>query len=223
MIPDTSDAVVRRAILFLVVGAIVQVSTAEARTTGRARSGEEVDTIVIHSVGGPACIGGKITFREIQEQEDDAAHWKKIIQAAPEADAHFVVGRGGTVEEVIPVLEVANHTVGLNRNSIGIELVNRGDGKDPYPDRQINALVELIRKLRARFNNIAIERIVRHSDADRRTCTCSGETYFRRQDPGANFPFESVLRSVATTGESVTRISFRGLEGAAHGKSCPID
>ena len=39
----------------------------------------------------------------------------------------------------------------MNHMSIGIELVNLNDGKDPYPKAQTDALCMLIRSLKRRF------------------------------------------------------------------------
>ena len=39
---------------------------------------------------------------------------------------HFYIDRNGRVHEFVPVTRVANHTRGYNRQSVGIELVNRG-------------------------------------------------------------------------------------------------
>ena len=43
---------------------------------------------------------------------------------------------------------------GLNDDTVGIELVNLDDGKDPYPEPQIQALRGLIVELRRRFPSI---------------------------------------------------------------------
>jgi N-acetyl-anhydromuramyl-L-alanine amidase AmpD len=71
--------------------------------------------------------------------------------------AHYVVGKDGEVVKMVPLSEAAwhagrsRHPVGggaVNLRSVGIELVNRNDGKDPYPAAQIDALTELIGELR---------------------------------------------------------------------------
>ena len=51
----------------------------------------------------------------------------------------------------------------LNPVSIGIELVNANDGKDPYTTEQYIMLSKVVRWYRETFN-IAVENIVRHSD-----------------------------------------------------------
>lgn len=73
----------------------------------------------------------------------------------------------------------------LNNISIGIEIVNAGwvDGPDgrrwaPFPEKQIDTLIPLIRDITAR-HNIAPEHVLGHSDIAPQ----------RKQDPGASFPW----------------------------------
>src|SRR5262249_44593013 len=110
-------------------------------------------------------------------------------------DAHYVIGRDGDRAPVIPELEIAWHTIEINEISIGIELVNRGDGIDPFSDAQIAKLIETILDLRRRYK-IPLENIVAHSDIDQRTCVCAGVPYRRRVDPGPLFPMTRVLSAV---------------------------
>ena len=69
--------------------------------------------------------------------------------------AHFVVGKGGEVAQLVPLSSKAWHAGlgagvgpipknGGNTYAIGIEIVNRGDGKDPFPKAQLEALDDLI-------------------------------------------------------------------------------
>jgi N-acetylmuramoyl-L-alanine amidase/AmpD protein len=39
---------------------------------------------------------------------------------------------------------------GVNDFSIGVELVNRNDGKDPYPEKQLEVLCELLEGILSR-------------------------------------------------------------------------
>jgi N-acetylmuramoyl-L-alanine amidase len=73
----------------------------------------------------------------------------------------------------------------LNDTSIGIEIVNAGwvDGPNgrtwtPFPKRQIDVLIPLVRDIMAR-HHIAPEHVLGHSD----------EAPQRKQDPGALFPW----------------------------------
>jgi N-acetyl-anhydromuramyl-L-alanine amidase AmpD len=178
-----------------------------AREQGQPRDPADITAIVIHTVGGPACIGDAVRFRPIPPRDDDAKFWRDVLRSAAGADAHYVIGRSGNVAEAIKVTEVAYHTFGVNAVSIGIELVHRGDGVEPFEAAQIARLVALIKQIRRQYPAIAIGNIVRHADIDQRTCTCAGVTYRRRQDPGANFPMDRVLAEVRLPDDATGRPS----------------
>jgi N-acetyl-anhydromuramyl-L-alanine amidase AmpD len=169
---------------------------APARDHGAKREPDTITALVIHTVGGPACIAGTVRFRPIPKRDDDTQFWQKFLKTARNADAHYVIGRGGTMAPVIPATEIAYHTVGINDVSIGIELVHRGDGIEPFEEPQIVKLIELSKEIRQQFSTISLGNIVGHSDIDQRTCTCGGRPYHRRQDPGANFPMQRVIDAV---------------------------
>jgi hypothetical protein len=171
-------------------------SEAFARDHGKPRDPNTIIAIVIHSVGGPACIANAVQFRPIPKRSGDAEFWQRILTAAPSAEAHYIIGRAGTKAQVMPVTEIANHTVGINPVSIGIELVHRGDGIEPFEEPQILTLIETIKEMRRQFPKILLANIVAHSEIDQRTCPCGGVTYRRRQDPGANFPMQRVINAV---------------------------
>jgi N-acetylmuramoyl-L-alanine amidase len=200
---------------------LAQSQGAAARHHGRHRDAKTITAIVIHSIGGPACIAHKVQYRPIRFREDDAEFWRRILAAAPSADAHYVIGRTGQLAEVMPTTEIAYHTVGVNDVSIGIELVNRGDGQDPYPEAQIIRLIDLIKTLRQRYPAIPIENIVTHGDIDQRTCLCAHKTYRRRVDPGVNFPIQRVLKEVRQPGDVGQHpTSLPHLVGPAPARAC---
>jgi N-acetyl-anhydromuramyl-L-alanine amidase AmpD len=161
-----------------------------------------------------------VIFRPIPYRDDDADFWQHELLRAPIADVHFVIGRSGVVRPVIPPKEIANHAAGVNDVTIGIEMVNRGDGAEAYPAEQIKPLVGLIHDLRREFPRIALENIVRHSDIDQRTCKCGGVTYNRRQDPGSNFPFDEVRQSVREPRDETKETTLPRLIGSASQASC---
>lgn len=203
--------------------AALMLTMASAREQGRERSPASIVAIVIHAVGGPACIGDAVHFHPIRKRDDDAMLWRKVLTGAPKNDAHFVIGRNGTRLPVIPVTEIANHTVGVNDVSIGVELVNRGDGLEPFAEAQIDSLILLIKEIRSRYPAISIENIVAHSDIDQRTCSCGGAIYRRRQDPGANFPMAKVLEAVRHPNEVPSGRPLPRLTGAASKSACPVE
>ena len=78
--------------------------------------------------------------------------------------SHFTVGRDGSIVMNVSTFARSWHAgvsvgpngrKGLNDDTVGIELVNLNDGKDPYPEAQIQALRGLIAELRRRFPTIA--------------------------------------------------------------------
>ncbi len=104
---------------------------------------------------------------------------------------HYVVDREGVVLASTPEHRVANHALDNNDTTIGIELVHDGDGKEPFGGRQIEALIGLLKSIRAR-HAVPIDNIKGHSDVDERTFACGGQRYKTKMDPGANFPWGRV-------------------------------
>ena len=113
----------------------------------------------------------------------------------PEAkvSAHYMVREDGRIDQLVAEARRAWHAGvatwqgddDLNSRSIGIEIVNGGhdvplpDGTlPPYPDDQIDAVIELCRAILSR-HAIPQSRIVGHSDI----------APLRKQDPGEHFPW----------------------------------
>jgi N-acetylmuramoyl-L-alanine amidase len=75
----------------------------------------------------------------------------------------------------------------LNSNSIGIEIVNLGNGGDPnspyaeYPEHQIRQVIELVRDVEHR-HGVRPDRVLGHSDIQPLT----------KQDPGPRFPWHQL-------------------------------
>ena len=119
---------------------------------------------------------------------------------------HYYIERSGRIEEWVPPGRVAHHVRGYNSRSIGIELVNLGrypdwfdtrsqDMTEPYPEAQIDSLVQLLRELRRRLPGLRwlaghealdVERVPASDDA--------GRTVRRKLDPGPMFPWRTVLQ-----------------------------
>ncbi len=93
-----------------------------------------------------------------------------FLRTVRKVSAHFVVGRDGRVVQMVPVERRAWHagpsvldgTPGVNDYSVGIEMVNLNDGKDPYTDAQIHAVAGILRFLRSRYV-IPDSRVVSHA------------------------------------------------------------
>ena len=188
MVPDkrTCAAVIAGLVLVVLAGGV------SAKSTGRPRR-RAVDAVIVHSLGGPDCQQGTRFFRRI---DGDARVWATTFARLPIVSIHYVIGRDGTVASGIPEAMAASHAVGWNQRSIGIELVNNGDGADPFPEPQLAALGQLVREIRGRHPQVARERILRHSDVDLSLFPAAthGEAcaaFRRKLDPGAAFPWEA--------------------------------
>jgi N-acetylmuramoyl-L-alanine amidase len=149
-----------------------------------------IDAIVIHAIGGPECKHNKVEFTEAS---GDAKRWKLWFEKQKSVSIHYIVDRDGKVEHSIDENRVAWHANDYNRRSIGIELVNKGDGIEPYPDKQMAALTALVRQILARHKTINKANIVRHSDIDNRTFVCGGKRVDVKQDPGDSFSYQKFL------------------------------
>ena len=108
----------------------------------------DVDGIIVHSTVIPTL-----------EKTTEAFSRGEPANPNP-VSAHFTVGRDGSVVQNVSTFARAWHagvSVGpngrksLNGNTIGIELVNLNDGKDPYPEAQIQALRGIIAEMVRRF------------------------------------------------------------------------
>lgn len=133
--------------------------------------GAVVDTIVVHSTVIPTLEATTGAFQRESSQ----------------VSSHFTIGRDGSIVQNVSTFDRAWHAgvskdasgrTNLNHYSIGIELVNLNDGKDPYPDAQLMALCGIIAEMRRRF---PIKQIVSHEFI--------AQPPGRKNDP-KNFPWE---------------------------------
>lgn len=181
----------------LAVCALALAGPVVAKPGGHVRR-RAIDSVIVHSLGGPDCRDGRRFYRTI---DGDARHWLDAFSRLPIVSIHYVIGRDGTIVAGVPESIAATHATGWNQRSIGIELVNNGDGMDPFPTAQVTALVGLVRELRVRYPAIAATRILRHSDVDQRPFSAQEfgagcDAYRRKEDPGAAFPWEAFLAAV---------------------------
>lgn len=137
--------------------------------------GALVDTIVIHHTSGSSLDGVCLWFASKESQ----------------VSAHYTIGKDGTIVQHVSGFMRAWHAgvskdvrgkAGVNHFSIGIELDNLGDGKDLYPDVQVESLKKLIGSLVTyRFKNIW--QITSHEYV--------AEPFGRKNDP-LGFPWEKL-------------------------------
>src|SRR5258705_9724909 len=100
-------------------------------------AGTVIDTIVIHATVLD-------NMREVIEH---------FSSSQSRVSSHYTIDRDGTIVSHVPEAARAWHAgvsrmkdgrANVNDFSIGIELVNRNDGIDPFPQPQIQALRDLI-------------------------------------------------------------------------------
>ena len=162
-----------------------------ARRTGAART-QAIDMVVIHSTGGPTCDAG--TAKPMWVGAGTLEENLRRIEAHPVLGIHYMIDRDGRVRASVPEDQLAHHVYSVSGRSIAIELINDGDGRDPFAQAQLSALVELLRDI-AKRRGIRREGIKRHSDLDHAMLPCD-RTQRRKVDPGAAYPHEAILQRV---------------------------
>ncbi len=113
-----------------------------------------------------------------------------FLDPVRQVSAHFVVGKDGRVVQMVPIekrgwhagLSVLESAPKVNDFSVGIEMVNLNDGKDPFPQEQMAAVAGIIRFIRSRYS-VLDSRIVSHAQV----ALPAG----RKSDP-AGFDFEKI-------------------------------
>jgi N-acetyl-anhydromuramyl-L-alanine amidase AmpD len=188
-----NDPARRAAIVALTFAAATMlVATDAAALRSGPRRTRAIDTVVIHSTGGPTCDAktGKPVWIGAGTLDEDLRN----IEANPKLGVHYMIDRDGTVRSSVPEDRIANHVFHYSGQSIGIELINDGDGRDPFPEAQLAALVGLLKDITHR-HHITREGIQRHSDLDHGLLACD-RTQRRKVDPGAAFPFAAVVDGV---------------------------
>ena len=163
---------------------------AHAKTSGKVRS--EVNRVIIHSTGGPYCKGGSVVY---SPADGDAKRWIGFFNRHRVLGIHYVIDKQGNVEAGVPENQVANHAKGHNRDSIGIELINRGDGVDQFTEQQLGMLVAALRSIMKRWD-IQKSNILSHAAVDNRYFECGGKRIKAKPDPGPAFPWNRVMQAI---------------------------
>ncbi|MFN3430772.1 MAG: N-acetylmuramoyl-L-alanine amidase, partial [Candidatus Sericytochromatia bacterium] len=120
------------------------------------RGGAKIDTIVLHHTAG----GG--TAQDVGRYFQNPAN---------EVSSHYIVGKDGTIVQPVADGDRSWHAgpsefkgrTDVNDFSLGIEIVNRGDGKDPYTDAQYVALGKLVAFMMSEYG-IPMDRLTGHKD-----------------------------------------------------------
>lgn len=136
-------------------------------------AGYDVDTVVIHSTVIPTLEKTTEAFQRVASQ----------------VSAHFTIGKDGSIVQNVSTFDRAWHAgvstdhfgrQNVNHFSVGIELVNLNDGKDPYPQAQLDALRAIIAVLKRRF---PIKQLTSHEYI--------AKPFGRKNDP-TNFPWNKL-------------------------------
>lgn len=172
----------------VVMALVVAAGAAHALRTGPPRT-ERIDMVVIHSTGGPTCDlrTGLPIWVGAGTLEDNL----RQIEAHPTLGIHHMIDRDGTARASVPEDQLAHHVFRYSGRSIAIELVNDGDGIDPFPAAQLDALVALLREIQQR-HGLARDGVRRHSDLDAGSMACD-RSRRRKVDPGTAYPHETIL------------------------------
>ncbi len=119
---------------------------------------------------------------------------KRLCNPKSQVSCHYVINRNGEIFRLIRDKYVAWHAgkscwgkyKNLNKNSIGIELVNKGHefGYTSFKKKQINALINLC-KILIRKYKIKKKYIIGHSDI----------APTRKKDPGEKFPWNYLAKN----------------------------
>ncbi|MBX9786349.1 MAG: N-acetylmuramoyl-L-alanine amidase [Alphaproteobacteria bacterium] len=136
-----------------------------------------LDSIILHYTDMPTA--------------DEALAW--LCHPTSQVSAHYLIDEAGKTYRLVEDEKRAWHAgesfwqgcTDINSCSLGIELSNPGHshGYQPFPEAQIDALLQLCEQLRDRWD-IPKNRILGHSDIAPR----------RKQDPGHLFPWEKLAR-----------------------------
>ena len=138
----------------------------------KARTGNSITMIIIHYTG----------------MQSERESLKRLTSLKSKVSAHYLIGRNGRTFNLVEPKYAAWHAgksmwkknENLNKNSIGIELVNKGHkfGYQKFTKIQIKNLIFLCSKLKKKYK-IKNQYILGHSDI----------APLRKIDPGEKFPW----------------------------------
>ncbi len=114
----------------------------------------------------------KVIVEHYTASNSFSSAWNTFASDAPDAElherpgtcAHFVIDRGGTIYQLVPLSTMCRHTVGLNWTAIGIEHVGTSDGSVLQNAQQIAASLKLTLWLMHRFG-ISLPNVIGHNES----------------------------------------------------------
>ena len=136
------------------------------------RSSKSITLIIVHYTG----------------MQSERESLKRLVSSRSKVSCHYLIKRNGKIFRLVRDRNIAWHVgksmwgkyKNLNKNSIGIELSNKGHryGYQAFTKKQITKLIQLCRKLKKKYR-IKNEFILGHSDV----------SPLRKIDPGEKFPW----------------------------------
>ena len=118
----------------------------------------------------------------------------RLCNPKSKVSSHFLINQNGKVYRLVQDNQIAWHAgkscwgnyKNLNKNSIGIELVNKGHrfGYTNYKKKQISSLIKICKSLIKKYK-IKKKNVVGHSDI----------APLRKKDPGEKFPWKELANS----------------------------
>ena len=143
--------------------------------SNKLRKKKEIKFIIIHYTG----------------MQSEIESIKRLKNPKFKVSCHYIISRKGRIIQIVQDRKVAWHAgrskwkkfTNLNKNSIGIELVNKGYefGYQNYTKEQIKSLIELCKNLKKKYS-IKKENFLGHSDI----------APLRKIDPGEKFPWKKL-------------------------------
>ena len=145
---------------------------------GKKRTKKLIKFIIIHYTG-------------MQSERESI---KRLCNVRSKVSSHYLINKKGKIYRLINDSDVAWHAgksywkkyKNLNKNSIGIELVNKGHkfGYENFSNKQISNLLQLCKVLMLKYK-IKRSNIIGHSDI----------APLRKIDPGEKFPWEYLAKN----------------------------
>ena len=142
-----------------------------------------------HSIKSRPISDIKFVIIHYTGMQSEIASIKKLKSKKSKVSCHYFINRKGIITQMVKDQKVAWHAgkskwrnfSNLNENSVGIELVNRGQefGYQNFSNIQISSLIKLCKKLKKKYL-IKKENFLGHSDI----------APLRKLDPGEKFPWK---------------------------------
>ncbi|AGC47087.1 N-acetylmuramoyl-L-alanine amidase [Myxococcus stipitatus DSM 14675] len=173
----------------------MQVRPAKSDRYNDRPAGADIDTIVLHHTADGS---DRNSLTTLTGDTDGQGVFKKGEQWLKDkkngkVSSHYMIGKDGTIFQLVGDEKRAWHAGGgqlrdekgkdVNDRSIGIEIVNEGDGKDGYTEAQYKALEKLVPYLAKRYD-VPSGNVVGHK-----------ETNPQKKDPSENFDFGRIVRA----------------------------